>query len=619
MTTPTIKFRLADQSLSLLPGLPIIQATFPGRFASEGAAVVFEPGRPVPGFVLSRGEEGFLVRYASPCDAYRAIGLMLAGEEKLEQDRAHESVGVMWDLSRNGVLRVEAWEELLCKFALLGINAVQLYMEDVYEIPGEPFFGYGRGAYTASELRRIDDFGHQLGIEVIPCIQTLGHLGQMLQWPPYTALRDVPAVMMIGEEKTRELVGRMLDQVSACFRTRTVHIGMDEAHGVGTGKYREKHGERRAFDILTEHLGVVVDLCNERGLRPMMWSDMFFRIGSENHDYYDRNATIPAEVASRIPAEVDLVYWDYYHAEPAFYEEWIRRHRAMGKEPIFAGGIWNWGRFWTYAPRWRESLSAGLRVAREQKLAHTLLTVWGDNGDEYHPASVLPAVQYFAEWAYGGEPDDRTLDRHFSLLVPKGSLSAYLEASQLDEVPAVRGHRECTVNPSKWILWHDPVLGFLDAHITPDLPAHYDRLARSLERSGADPAVRFAANLARALALKTELHLKARPAGRAGDTGELRRLRDEVLPECLRVVRELWNAHRAVWHQWRKPFGWEVLDLRYAGCVARLESLGILLDDCLENPGRAVPEWEFEPLPVIEKVSDVYFNHEQTTTPSIIK
>lgn len=219
------------------------------------------------------------ISYHSPCDAYRALGLLLVGAMPDSQDRTHETVGVMWDVSRNGVVHTAAWERIFLKFALMGFNAVQLYMEDAYEIPGEPFFGYGRGAYSAEELRKIDDFGHRFGIEVIPCIQTLGHLEQIAQWPPYRDLMDVRGVLLVGEEATQRLIGKMLDQVASCFRSRKIHIGMDEAHGIGTGSYLRKHGYERPFNILSRHLEMVVGMCRERELHPMMWSDMFFRIG----------------------------------------------------------------------------------------------------------------------------------------------------------------------------------------------------------------------------------------------------------------------------------------------------------------------------------------------------
>ncbi len=617
---PNLQFQFSSEDRTRLTGLPIFEKARPERFAAGGSMVRFHHGREHLGFSLVREKDGYLVRYAFPCDAYRALGLLLADDppENLSQNRAHESVGVMWDLSRNAVLRVEAWEELLRKFALLGINSVQLYMEDVYELPGEPFFGYGRGAYSTDELRRIDEYGYRLGIEVIPCIQTLGHLDQILQWPVYQADTDVPGVLMVGEERTRHLIGKMLQQMAACFRSRKIHIGMDEAHGIGTGKYLEKNGLRRPFDILLSHLRMVVGMCRECGLRPMIWSDMFFRIGSATHGYYDREAVIPEGVAAEILSDVDLVYWDYYHADPAFYEEWIRRHRMLGKEPVFAAGAWNWGRFWAYAPRWRESMAAGMKAAREQKIGQTLLTLWGDNGAEYHPASALPAIQYFAEWAYAGEPDAAALERQFVVLA-KAPLRDYLKASDLDEIPAVRGTPEATVNYSKWILWHDPVLGFLNAHIPSGLPDHYRGLAADLDRTDADESLRFAIRVARAVAAKAELHLKARAAWRASDWSELRRLKEMILPESQQTLRELWQSHRRIWNEWNKPFGWEVLERRYAGTAARLESLGAILDKCLSEPGVRIPEWEFEPLPLHGSELAGYFNYDQTTTPSASK
>jgi len=52
----------------------------------------------------------------------------------------------------------------------------------------------------------------------------------------------------------------------------------------------------------------------------MIWSDMYFRIASENNLYYDLEASIPQEVIDKIPKEVQLVYWDYYRYHHEWYE-----------------------------------------------------------------------------------------------------------------------------------------------------------------------------------------------------------------------------------------------------------------------------------------------------------
>jgi len=61
--------------------------------------------------------------------------------------------GVMLDVSRGAVLTVDSIKFFLRKLALMGINTLLLYLEDVYELPDEPMFGYLRGAYTQAELK----------------------------------------------------------------------------------------------------------------------------------------------------------------------------------------------------------------------------------------------------------------------------------------------------------------------------------------------------------------------------------------------------------------------------------------------------------------------------------
>lgn len=621
-------YHLLPDGGSAQPGLIVLKEHLAKYFSNDGRNIQFEEEPSSSGFCITSCAEQIHIRYSRPCDAFRALGVLLSvGDvkpgESLAQSSPFQSVGVMLDVSRNGIFTVPAIESLLGKFALMGINTVQLYMEDMFVLPGEPFFGYGRGAYSFEELRNIDSVGHQFGIEVIPCIQTLGHLEQVLQWPAYEALVDVRGVLLAGEEKTYALIGKILDMAAACFRTDQIHIGMDEAHGVGTGKYLSKNGCHRPFDILNRHLEKVVALCRNRKLKPMIWSVMYFRIGSKTNDYYDKAASIPAEVIAKMSPDADLVYWDYYHADPAFYEEWIRRHRAMGKEPIFAAGAWTWGRFWSYAPRWKETLDASMSAAGTQHLRHAFITAWGDDGTECHPFSILPAIQYFAEWAYVGKPDAAALDRQFAVFSCGPTLAECLLASQLDEQPGTEHAIEREANFSKWILWHDPVLGFLNRHISPILPGHYRSLAdqfRERVEQGPGP-LDLPFHLARTLAAKSRIHLELHEAYRQGNREKLEQLLVEVLPETQQAIRKLQETHRAVWKEWYKPFGWEVLDRRYGGIATRLETLKTLLQDFLAHKECRIPEFEMEPFFLYpeDHPEKFYFDYGRSITPSAIK
>lgn len=624
MSNRETTFHISPQSLALLPGLETVASGFPGRIGAEGTPVVFEPSFSANGFRIAGGADAARIEYRRPCDAFRALGCLLAGfcpeGGAFEQRCAFDSLGVMLDVSRNAVLRPESLESLLRSFALMGINSVQLYMEDVYALPDEPFFGYGRGAYTPDELRRIDDYGNALGIEVIPCIQTLGHLEQILQWPAYSEIADVRGVLLAEDEQTYRLIGKMLDTVSSCFRTRSVHIGMDEAHGVGQGRYRKLHGEKRPFDVLNIHLKKVTEMCVSRGLKPMMWSDMYFRLGSATNDYYDKDSRIPEEIIGEISKEVEMVYWDYYHEDASFYEEWIDRHRSLGKEPLFASGAWSWGRLWTCLDHAFRTNAAGMKAARKKNLRNAFITVWGDDGAEVHPFSILPAIQYFAELAYTAEPDMACLEKLFSVACGSTFAGCVL-AAEIDTIPSIKGCPTSYANFGKWILWHDPVFSFLDCQIPEELPLHYRSLAASLElleENDPSKALQFPALLARTLAGKAQLHLEVKKCYRQGNVEGMRRLLSEVLAPTIQHFSDLWKRHKAAWHEWHKPFGWEVIEGRYAGTAARLESLGEIMGRWIGDPAARVPEFEGETARVRPENAypEMYFTYKRSVTAS---
>ncbi|UJF15601.1 family 20 glycosylhydrolase [Jeotgalibaca sp. MA1X17-3] len=193
----------------------------------------------------------------------------------------------MVDNSRNAVLKVEGTKKLLRHMARLGLNLAMLYNEDTYEVKEYLYFGYLRGRYTEDELKEIDNYAFDLGIEMVPCIQTLAHLTLALQYEYAQDMRDTRDNLLVGEPKTYEFIDTLIETASRPFRSKRIHIGMDEAHDVGLGAYRRKNGFKDQFSIMNEHLKEVVSITQKHGLEPMMWSDMYYRAGSSTGNYYD--------------------------------------------------------------------------------------------------------------------------------------------------------------------------------------------------------------------------------------------------------------------------------------------------------------------------------------------
>ena len=95
------------------------------------------------------------------CRFNRALGLLfeaIAANEKTfskKETPSFKKNGFYLDVSRNAVMRPKTVKEMMKKVALMGMNTFWLYMEDMYEIDGEPYFGHMRGRYTKAELKEL--------------------------------------------------------------------------------------------------------------------------------------------------------------------------------------------------------------------------------------------------------------------------------------------------------------------------------------------------------------------------------------------------------------------------------------------------------------------------------
>ena len=162
--------------------------------------------------------------------------------------------GVMLDMSRNAVMTVDAVKKFIDTVYSFGYNMIQLYTEDTFEVEGEPYFGYMRGRYSESELKEIDTYCQNKGVELIPCVQTLAHLNGIFRWAEYQKINDVNDILLLNEPRTYDLIENVFKTIKRCYLSKIVHIGMDEAHMIGLGKYLDKYGYQNRFDILIKHL-----------------------------------------------------------------------------------------------------------------------------------------------------------------------------------------------------------------------------------------------------------------------------------------------------------------------------------------------------------------------------
>jgi hypothetical protein len=198
----------------------------------------------------------------------------------------------MWrlDYMTDFVRRLKRW----------GFNAVVVEMEDKFRFSNQPALIHP-DAPSHAEWREWARGCRDMGVDVIPLVQTLGHLEFALNRPEYATLREAPRLthhVDVTNPASKAFVLDLVSEVIDVFEPATyVHVGGDEtwelARSPRVASLAKQEGRGALY---LRHLLPVFSSVSRQGLRPMLWHDMCL-----SHP----------EIIDRIPKDVVMVHWDY--------------------------------------------------------------------------------------------------------------------------------------------------------------------------------------------------------------------------------------------------------------------------------------------------------------------
>ena len=492
-----------------------------------------------------------------------------------------DSFGVMIDCSRDAVPSVDGLKRFIDAISKMGYNVAMLYTEDTYEVENEPYFGYKRGRYSMEELREIDEYAASVGVELIPFIQTLAHLNQLLRWRAYRhKIFDIDDILLIDEPKTYELLENIFSTLSKTFRSKRVHIGMDEAHHVGLGKYLDMHGFTDRYALLLKHLKRVCEIAEKYGFEStMMANDLFFNL-SPGTFCIDEVRDFPPEITENVPKNCEMVYWDYFGMHNARYDAMMLSTKKLSEKTWFSGGAWTWN---TFTPHNRYSMKRNeiaIESCKRNGVRQAFFTLWGDDGAECAYDAVLPALMHAAAVARGLSEEE--MKREFFEITGERfddmkdlDLPNYIFGENVPVESPYFQHSAC--NYCKTHLYDDPFLGTMSAalpdmddSLLADYAIRLHKLASESKSYG--HLYETAACLCDALSKKLLLAKKTRAMYEKGDKQGLFALASGDYNECIRLVDSFHKAFRHQWYSINKTYGFEVHDARLGGLRCRLES-----------------------------------------------
>ncbi len=187
--------------------------------------------------------------------------------------------GIHLDL-KGAMAPVSYWQEAIRLLSQNKVNAVLVEYEDKFPFVGHPEV-VGPGALTAQELRALLATARDHFVEVIPLLQSLGHVEWILRAPQHTHLGECGSLTQFCpcKEGSWTLLRELLDEMIAAHPdARHLHLGADEAWLLGEcPDCRDAVARESKLALYLGFVNRAIDRVLAAGLRPIIWDDMIQR------------------------------------------------------------------------------------------------------------------------------------------------------------------------------------------------------------------------------------------------------------------------------------------------------------------------------------------------------
>lgn len=551
--------------------------------------------------------------YERDCDFVRGFTLAL---EHIDENK---EISLKCDIERMGVMinaathsyTVDYLKKFIRNCAMMGYNFLEVYTECNYEVPGEPFFGYKRGRYSQAELKEIVAYGKKFHIELVPCIQTLGHMKDLFKWGAYSSILDTEKSMLVNHEPTYKLIDNMLKSLAECFDTDRINLGMDEAYWMCSIRNSWIKGDYNV-DVGMEfinHLKRVVEIAEKYGFKsPAIWADLL--IGYYFKGYIDPPKDVYTGFPERIKKEfphIQLNYWHYNLKDIEEFDRLIGIARELSPNVTFASEAFN---LYSFCPE--NCLSEQLaKTAHDgcvkNNINEFLVTIWThySNSD-----NVLAGLYNFVEQC--GSCSGYDFEQHFKFLYGY----TYTEFKELDQPNFIDGNvpngEGQMVNPSYYILAEDLMLGIASRHIPKDTKEKYEQLAKKLgELAKRDSEYaflfKFEQELCEYLAIKCNLSNELKEAYDNRDMKALKKFA-KFIPTLIKETEKFYDVLYDFWHGHAKPWGFERYGDYIGSQIMRFKSAKKLIEDFVKGKIEKIELLDEERLPLNKKKDGKYVN-----------
>lgn len=309
--------------------------------------------------------------------------------------------GVMLDVSRGKVPTPACVREIIDLCARCKLNVLMLYTEHTFRFRRHPKIGAGDSPLDAETMRDLDAYASDRCVELVPCLQSLGHMSHVLEHPEYAHLDETDEgwTLSPAEPGTYELLADLYDEYLPNFQSGWLNANCDEPWDLCRGKSRAREAELGGGGVYLEHVRRLKELAARNGKRTMIWGDVV-------HAHPERIPEI----------DRDLVLLDWWY-EADFDFDRVKVFAENDIEFLVCPGTSSWNCLFPRIETSNRNIARWADAGRRHGAKGLLNTDWGDYGHYNLQGNSWFAYAMGAQHAWSGDCDDRTFDRAFSRLV----------------------------------------------------------------------------------------------------------------------------------------------------------------------------------------------------------
>jgi hypothetical protein len=245
------------------------------------------------------------------------------------------------------------------------------------------------GALSSDQMRDLVAYARQLGLQLIPEIESFGHAGSILRSPKYRHLADLgptggsTTALLPQHPEVIQLLSEIYEEVDEVFHSAYFHIGCDEVEWGGSEYSKHLIAEQGKAGVWTAHVNALAGILRSSGKDVLIWGDQPLKRDTSLLETLN-TATI-------------LVDWDYSTTSAARVSQALANATAKGFRVLGAPAL-NWCR---WGPRPGEMQLRNIDAYSDSYQASTsdltlglLVTNWVPG--RYLPLSIWDGLAYAA-------------------------------------------------------------------------------------------------------------------------------------------------------------------------------------------------------------------------------